>query len=72
MPFLSITSSTMMNFDSLSVKTCSILSAGYSESTGMNAAPDFKIPNTVAITLLSLFKMNMTLSSGPTPFLIRL
>ena len=72
MPFFSMTSSTMMNFDWLSVKTCSILSEGYSESTGMNAAPDFNIPNIDAMTLLSLFKMNITLSSGPTPFLIRL
>ena len=71
-PFFSITSSTMMNFDSLSVRTCSILSEGYSESTGMNAAPDFRIPNADAITLLFLFNMNIILSSGPTPLLIRL
>ena len=62
----------MMNFDSLSVKTCSILSEGYSESTGMNAAPDFKIPKMDAITLLFLLRINITLSSGPTPFLMRL
>ena len=71
MPFFSITSSIIMYFDSLSVSTCSILSEGYSESTGMNAAPDFKIPNADAITLLFLFRMNITLSSGPTPFLMR-
>ena len=62
----------MINLDSLSVKTCSILSEGYSESIGINAAPAFKIPNIAAITLLFLFNINMILSSGPTPFLIRL
>ena len=72
MDFFSITSSTIMYFDLLSVNTCSILSEGYSESTGINAAPDFKIPKIDAIVLLSLLRMNIILSSGPTPFLIRL